>query len=108
MAEGILDRRAGHPRIARNAVVGLHPQPALRVDADAVGAGEGVAVDIADDMAAARRERRVAGEQEDVPCKARRQRTGARFAEPDYMTVQVGDDGAGWVGAVWSAESGRA
>src|SRR3546814_9581171 len=43
VAEGILDRRAGHPRIARNAVVGLHPQPALRVDADAVGAGEGVA-----------------------------------------------------------------
>src|SRR3546814_4868571 len=41
MAEGAVDRRARNARIARNAVIGLHPHAALGVDAQAVGAGEG-------------------------------------------------------------------
>src|SRR3546814_6009326 len=88
MAEGAVDRRARHARIARNAVIGLHPHAALGVDAQAVGAREGVAVDIADQVAAARRQRRIAGAQEDFPAEFGRQRRIAFFAELQDMAVR--------------------
>src|SRR3546814_10001484 len=56
VAERAVDRRARNARIARNAVIGLHPHAALGVDAQTVGAGEGVTFDIADEVAAARRQ----------------------------------------------------
>src|SRR3546814_4790361 len=88
MAEGAVDRRARHARIARNAVIGLHPHAALGVDAQAVGAREGVAVDIADQVAAARRQRRIAGAQEDFPAEFGRQRRIAFRSEEHTSELQ--------------------
>ncbi len=51
MAKGLVDRSARNARIAGDAMIGLHPHAALRVDAEAIGAGECGAVDVADQVA---------------------------------------------------------
>src|SRR3546814_4660577 len=60
-----------------------------------------LAFDIADEVAAARSQRRIARAQEDFPAEFGRQRRIAFFAELQDMAVQVPDPRIGGVGEDW-------
>ncbi len=88
-------------------MIGLHPQAALRIDTDAIRAGEGVALDVAHQVRAAGRQLGIAGQQEDFPGEGRRQRRIVLFLELDDVTMKVARARVGRVGDLTAAIVGQ-
>src|SRR3546814_4384706 len=87
VTKGLVNGRAGHAGIAGHTMVSLDPQPALRIDTQAIGTRISIALNIAHQIGAPRLEIGITGQNEDFPCKLRCQRRVALFRPFNDVTM---------------------
>src|SRR3546814_112334 len=75
VTKGLVNGRAGHAGIAGHTMVSLDPQPALRIDTQAIGTRISIALNIAHQIGAPRLEIGITGQNEDFPCKRSEEHT---------------------------------